>query len=86
MSDTGNTGAFVVGAMVLLDQQKRKLRMMAEANQSMSTQEPLSRDELAARAMQAYLLNYAGSSYETVAEYAYKMADAMIAERAKAAG
>lgn len=42
---------------------------------------PSDRDALAEKAMTAYLLTYAGSGYDTVASYAYKMADAMIAER-----
>jgi len=33
--------------------------------------------------MVAYLLTYASKDYEVVAQYAYKMADAMIAERKK---
>ena len=44
---------------------------------------PSDRDALAEKAMIAYLLTYAGSGYDTVASYAYKMADAMIAERLK---
>ena len=44
---------------------------------------PSDRDALAEKAMVAYLLTYGSSDYETVATYAYKMADAMIAERLK---
>jgi hypothetical protein len=42
---------------------------------------PSDRDTLAEKAMVAYLLTYASKDYHVVAEYAYKMADAMIAER-----
>ena len=44
---------------------------------------PSDRDTLAENAMVAYLLTYASKDYEVVAQYAYKMADAMIAERKK---
>jgi len=44
---------------------------------------PSDRDTLAEKAMVAYLLTYASKDYEVVAQYAYKMADAMIAERKK---
>jgi hypothetical protein len=44
---------------------------------------PSDRDTLAEKAMVAYLLTYAQRDYETVATYAYEMADAMIAERSK---
>jgi hypothetical protein len=44
---------------------------------------PSDRDTLAEKAMVAYLLMYATRDYHVVAEYAYKMADAMIAERSK---
>jgi len=44
---------------------------------------PSDRDALAEKAMVAYLLRYAERDYTTVASYAYKMADAMIAERLK---
>jgi hypothetical protein len=44
---------------------------------------PSDRDALAEKAMVAYLLKYAERDYDTVASYAYKMADAMIAERLK---
>jgi hypothetical protein len=44
---------------------------------------PSDRDALAEKAMVAYLLKYASRDYVTVASYAYKMADAMIAERLK---
>ncbi len=44
---------------------------------------PSDRDTLAEKAMVAYLLTYSSSDYHVVAEYAYKMADAMIAERLK---
>lgn len=42
---------------------------------------PSDRDTLAEKAMVAYLLTYATKDYDVVAQYAYKMADAMIAER-----
>jgi predicted component of type VI protein secretion system len=42
---------------------------------------PSDRDTLAEKAMVAYLLTYATKDYDVVANYAYKMADAMIAER-----
>jgi hypothetical protein len=42
---------------------------------------PSDRDTLAEKAMVAYLLTYASKDYDVVAKYAYKMADAMIAER-----
>jgi hypothetical protein len=44
---------------------------------------PSDRDTLAEKAMVAYLLTYAAHDYHVVAEYAYKMADAMIDERSK---
>jgi hypothetical protein len=45
---------------------------------------PSDRDALAEKAMVVYLLTYASRDYGDVASYAYKMADAMIAERVKA--
>jgi hypothetical protein len=42
---------------------------------------PSDRDTLAEKAMVAYLLTYASKEYDVVAKFAYKMADAMIAER-----
>ena len=44
---------------------------------------PSDRDALAEKAMIAYLLTYSSYDYSKVASYAYKMADAMIAERLK---
>ena len=44
---------------------------------------PSDRDTLAEKAMVAYLLTYASKDYEVVAQYTYKMAVAMIAERKK---
>jgi hypothetical protein len=42
---------------------------------------PSDRDTLAEKAMVAYLVTYASRDYDDVAKYAYKIADAMIAER-----
>jgi hypothetical protein len=44
---------------------------------------PGDRDTLAEKAMVPYLLTYGSKDYHVVADYAYKMADAMIAERLK---
>jgi hypothetical protein len=44
---------------------------------------PSDRDALAEKAMVVYLLTYGSRDYHVVASYAYKMADAMIAERLK---
>ncbi len=41
------------------------------------------RDVLAEKAMMAYILRYTEKDYSTIANYAYRMADAMIAESHK---
>jgi len=58
----------------------------AEATQEAArerTQEEQRKRSLLTGILDTYLLTYASKDYEVVAQYAYKMADAMIAERKK---
>jgi hypothetical protein len=66
------------------EEEQRKLRNSSLINiLDMLPRGPSDRDTLAEKAMVAYLLKYAERDYGVVAQYAYKMADAMIAERSK---
>jgi len=65
------------------EEEQRKLRNLLISILDTLPRGPSDRDALAEKAMVAYLLTYSQSSYDTVATYAYKMADAMIAERLK---
>jgi hypothetical protein len=64
-------------------QEQRKLQDLLISILDTLPRGPSNRDALAEKAMVAYLLKYGERDYSTVAEYAYKMADAMIAERLK---
>jgi hypothetical protein len=63
------------------EEEQRKLRDRLISILDTIPRGPSDRDSLAEKAMVAYLLKYAERDYHVVAEYAYKMADAMIAER-----
>jgi len=77
MSDTSHV------AVEAQEQQRKKQRNDLISILETLPRGPSDRDALAEKAMVAYLLTYGSSDYETVASYAYKMADAMIAERLK---
>jgi hypothetical protein len=63
------------------EQRKRNLRNLLISILDTLPRGPSDRDTLAEKAMVAYLVTYASRDYDDVAKYAYKMADAMIAER-----
>ena len=65
------------------EEEQQKLRSLLLGILDTLPSGPSDRDALAEKAMVAYLLRYAERDYTTVASYAYKMADAMIAERLK---
>ena len=65
------------------EEEQRKLRNSSISILDMLPRGPSDRDTLAEKAMVAYLITYASRGYDDVAEFAYKMADAMIAERSK---
>lgn len=67
------------------EEEQRGRKRMAIIQAETSSAEPLSdRDRIAEKAMQAYLLEYGIRDYATIAEWSYKMADAMLAERTRA--
>jgi hypothetical protein len=76
MSDAGQTQR-------IREEEQRKLRDLLTSILDTLPRGPSDRDALAEKAMVAYLLTYASRDYHDVASYAYKMADAMIAERLK---
>jgi hypothetical protein len=65
------------------EEEQRKLRNLLISILDTLPRGPSDRDALAEKAMVVYLLTYASRDYDTVASFAYKMADAMIAERLK---
>ncbi len=75
MSDASHT------AIEAKEEEQRKLRNLLFSILDTLPRGPSDRDALAEKAMVAYLLTYASRDYVTVASFAYKMADAMIAER-----
>jgi hypothetical protein len=60
---------------------RRRRRMAEHATLEFDGTAPTDRDRIAEKAMQSYLLQYGSKDYATVAEWAYKMADAMLLER-----
>jgi hypothetical protein len=66
------------------DHEEQRGRKRMALTQAGASPEPMSdRDRIAEKAMQAYLLEYGIRDYATIAEWSYKMADAMLAERAR---
>jgi hypothetical protein len=82
MSDMGYTGADAAQEAAQ-EEEQRKLRNLLISILDTLPRGPSDRDALAEKAMVAYLLTYASKKYDVVADYAYKMADAMLAERLK---
>jgi hypothetical protein len=82
MSDTSYTGT-EAAQEAAQEEEQRKLRNLLISILDTLPRGPSDRDTLAEKAMVAYLLTYASKNYDVVASYAYKMADAMIAERLK---
>jgi hypothetical protein len=85
MSNTSYTGAEASqeAARERAREEEQRKRSFLTSTLDTLPRGPSDRDTLAEKAMVAYLLTYASKDYDTVAEYAYKMADAMIAERKK---
>jgi hypothetical protein len=65
------------------EEEQRKQRNLLISILDTLPRGPSDRDALAEKAMVAYLLTYGSRDYHVLADYAYKMADAMIAERLK---
>jgi hypothetical protein len=78
-----NTSAVAAQQEAAREEEQRKLRDRLISTLDTLPRGPSDRDTLAEKAMVAYLLTYASKDYDVVAKYAYKMADAMIAERLK---
>jgi hypothetical protein len=74
-----NTGA-VAAQEAAREEEQRKRNLLISILDTLP-RGPSDRDTLAEKAMVAYLLTYASKDYNVVATFAYKMADAMIAER-----
>ena len=74
-----NTGA-VAAQEAAREEEQRKRNLLISILDTLP-RGPSDRDTLAEKAMVAYLLTYASKDYDVVAQFAYKMADAMIAER-----
>jgi hypothetical protein len=83
MSDTSHVAIEAQEQQRKAQEEQRKLRNLLISILDTLPRGPSDRDALAEKAMVAYLLTYAGKDYGVVADYAYKMADAMIAERLK---
>ena len=77
---SGEAGAH---AAQILEEQRRQDLAVAISTIEEIRNRASSRDALAEKAMIAYLLKYGERDYSVVAEFAYKMADAMIVEREK---
>lgn len=82
MSDTSYAGT-QAAQDAAREEEQRKLRNLLISILDMPPRGASDRDTLAEKAMVAYLLTYSSKNYDVVASYAYKMADAMIAERLK---
>ena len=74
-----NTGA-VAAQEAAREEEQRKRNLLISILDTLP-RGPSDRDTLAEKAMVAYLLTYASKDYDVVTQFAYKMADAMIAER-----
>jgi hypothetical protein len=79
----GNTSTVAAQQAAAREEEQRKRRNLLISILDTLPGGPSDRDTLAEKAMVAYLLTYAARDYHDVAEFAYKMADAMIAERSK---
>lgn len=63
------------------DTEARRKKVMAQGALESENTAPTDRDRIAEKAMQSYLLEYGSRDYADIAEWAYKMADAMLLER-----